>query len=156
MTEVRLDYTDDYTDDSKEGPYSSVTFIGATVSEVLAMKAEYLYLQTVGASGEQKPSGEEPERGAPMPNPTPEPCGCQVVITNHYDPPDYGSRIIYCPTHAAAPALLAALEEIANYRSRPNDLYELGRLREVARAAIAQAKEETPAAANRSWGGIGR
>ena len=36
--------------------------------------------------------------------------------------------------------LRAALEEISDYRKKSNDLYELGRLRELARAALA--KEE--------------
>ena len=38
-----------------------------------------------------------------------QPCGCQVVVTlaHQIEPPQY--RIVYCPTHAAAVELLAAL-----------------------------------------------
>ena len=36
-----------------------------------------------------------------------EPCRCLVKIT------EMGSQILYCPLHAAAPALLEALKEIA-------------------------------------------
>jgi len=39
-------------------------------------------------------------------------------------------------------ALKASLEEIADYRQKPNDLYELERLRKVARRALKALEEK--------------
>lgn len=63
-------------------------------------------------------------------------CGCSVGIPIHITRPN----ILFCPLHAAAPALLAALERIA----RNTCCASCQEAALVARAAIQEAREETP------------
>ena len=76
------------------------------------------------------------------PAPTPKPCCCAV----YKFPKDRGAaRLLYCPLHAAAPALRAALEHLLDCHHERCD----GKPGEscphpnTARAALAQAKGET-------------
>jgi hypothetical protein len=63
-------------------------------------------------------------------------CGCNV---SRLETP-FGDDIDYCSLHAAAPDLLAALEEIANYHGQA--LVPAVHMMTVARCAIAKAKGE--------------
>ena len=60
---------------------------------------------------------------------------CSLTWTRDHNVKD----IVLCPLHAAAPALLAALEHIAEICDTHTPA--LHPLRDIARAAIAQAKE---------------
>ena len=67
---------------------------------------------------------------------TPGPCGCRAVDVGEFGYEPFGElTILYCPTHAAAPALLAALERIRGEMG-PVDYID---------AAIAQAKGDADA-----------
>ena len=64
-------------------------------------------------------------------------CGC--LLTR--DGGD-GAAIIFCPTHAAAPALLEALQTIADSDSFKGGTWP-GELRRIARGAVAAAEAKT-------------
>lgn len=70
---------------------------------------------------------------------TPEPCGCRTEG-------EYFRSIVYCSTHAAAPALLVTLKEIAEERIPPSIEGDSEAIRywqqDRALAALAQAKGE--------------
>jgi hypothetical protein len=69
---------------------------------------------------------------------TPGPCGCYYQVAVLKFP--LKGRIVYCPTHAAAPDLLAALEEFATMAEQ-NNYHAMDMALDRARAAIAKAKE---------------
>lgn len=72
-------------------------------------------------------------------------CGCSVNVQASGNRGGWVATVRYCPLHAAAPDLLAALERIANPpQDKPGPLREMlsqpyEDCREIARAAIAKA-----------------